>query len=207
MTRYGYARVSSRGQAADGTSLDTQEATLREQGCTEVVREAFTGHSEHRPALDALMARLTSGDELVVTKMDRFARSLSDGLTLLDEMDGRGVRVTVLNVGTLAGDPASRLLRNVMLAVAEFERDMIAERTSEGKRRARERPGWREGRPRATSHGHPRAWHEDRIGRGEETVAQACADMGIGRSTWYRHKAVPAEAWGREVEPDRPASL
>lgn len=188
MARYGYARVSSRGQAADGTSLATQRERLLAAGCSEVVEEAYTGTALHRPALDALLARLRPGDELVVCKLDRVARSLRAGLALFEEMDGRGVRVTVLNMGTMSGDPASRLMRNVMLAVAEFERDMIYERTREGLAAAHAE-GRREGRrPVAVDAGELRR-HREAVASGAETVAQACEALGVSRSTWYRRLA------------------
>lgn len=185
MTRYGYARVSSRGQATDGTSLATQREQLERAGCGEVVEEVYTGTKRSRPALDGLLDRLAEGDELVVCKLDRIARSLQAGLDLFEEMDSRGVRVTVLNMGTMSGDPASRLMRNVMLAVAEFERDMIYERTREGLARAHEE-GRREGRPRKEVDAGELSRHRGLVEAGEETVVEACRELGVGRTTWYR---------------------
>lgn len=186
--KYGYARVSSKGQAADGTSLDSQVDTLKSKGCEKIVREAYTGTCEHRPQLDKLLAQLESGDELYVTKMDRLARSLEDGIHILDSLDKRGVCVTVLNMGRLSGDPASRLLRNMLLAVAEFERDMIAERTAEGKARARRDPNWREGRPKVEVSLADFKKFYKKTNASECTVKQACRELEISRSTWYNLK-------------------
>lgn len=183
--RYGYARVSSPGQAVDGTSLDSQRRQLEASGCDVVVEECFTGTKRHRPQLDALLGRLAEGDELYVCKLDRIARSLQAGLELFEEMDGRGVRVTVLDMGTMSGDPASRLMRNVMLAIAEFERDRIYERTREGLARAHER-GRHEGRPRKLVDPDELGRHRALVESGEETVREACAALGIGRTTWYK---------------------
>ncbi|MBP3884058.1 MAG: recombinase family protein [Olsenella sp.] len=182
--RYGYARVSSRGQAVDGSSLESQRRQLEANGCDQVVEECFTGTKRHRPQLDALLDRLVEGDELYVCKLDRIARSLQAGLDLFEEMDRRGVRVTVLNMGTMSGDPASRLMRNVMLAVAEFERDMIYERTREGLERAHEQ-GRREGRPRKAIDSTEFGRHRTLVESKEETVNEACAALGIGRTKWY----------------------
>lgn len=72
---YGYARVSTIGQSRDGNSLEEQTAALTEYGCQEIVTEAFTGKTVERPSFIALLSKLQSGDTLVVTKLDRFARS------------------------------------------------------------------------------------------------------------------------------------
>ena len=181
--RYGYARVSSKGQATDGTSLDTQTQQLKDYGCTEIVAEAYTGTKAHRPKLDQLTQKLQAGDELVVTKLDRIARSLTAGLELFEQMDNKGVRVTVLNMGTMSGDPASRLMRNVMLAVAEFERDMIYERTREGLERAHEQ-GKHEGRPPKTTT-EELALYKELVDNDELTVTQAAQELGISRACWY----------------------
>lgn len=72
---YGYARVSTKGQAKDGNSLEAQENALRSAGATKIYSDAFTGTKSHRPELDKLMAVMQYGDTLVVTKLDRIARS------------------------------------------------------------------------------------------------------------------------------------
>lgn len=76
---YGYARVSTKGQLRDGNSLDAQHESLTEAGCTEIVQEAFTGTTTDRPEFDALLERLSDGDTLVVTKLDRIARTVTGG--------------------------------------------------------------------------------------------------------------------------------
>ena len=91
---------------------------------------------------------LKEGDTLVVTKLDRFARTTSDGINILKELFERGVKVHVLNMGLVEDTPTGRLILSVMLAFAEFERDMIVERTQEGKAIAKQKPDFREGRPK-----------------------------------------------------------
>lgn len=144
---YGYARVSTRGQA-DGNSLEAQEEALRGVGAEVVYKEAFTGTQTDRPELTKLIEKLQSGDRLIVTKLDRIARSVSKGIDLIDELLNKGVTVHILNMGVLDDTAAGRLIRNVFLAFAEFEQDMIVERTQEGKAIAKQQPGYREGRPR-----------------------------------------------------------
>lgn len=148
---YGYARVSTKGQAKDGNSLEAQETVLRNAGATEIFKEAFTGTKKHRPKLDELLSVLKDGDMLVVTKLDRVARSATQGIELVQTLINRGVTVNVLNMGVMDNTPTGKLIRTVMLAFAEFERDMIVERTQEGKAIAKQNPDFREGRPRKYS--------------------------------------------------------
>jgi DNA invertase Pin-like site-specific DNA recombinase len=91
---------------------------------------------------------MSSGDTLIVTKLDRIARSLKQGNDLVSELIERGVRVHILNIGVLDNSPSSKLIRSIFFAFAEFERDMIIERTQEGKIIAKNDPSFREGRPK-----------------------------------------------------------
>lgn len=135
-------------QAKDGNSLEVQEQLLKENGAQKIYSDAFTGTKAHRPELDKLLAVLQTGDKLVVTKLDRIARSASQGIELVQTLLDKGITVHVLNMGLLDNTPTGKLIRNIMLAFAEFERDMIIERTQEGKAIARRQPDFREGRPR-----------------------------------------------------------
>ena len=148
---YGYARVSTRGQAKDGNSLEAQENALRSAGATEIYADAFTGTKTQRPELDRLMAVMQSGDTMVVTKLDRIARSATQGIELIQKLLDRGIVVHVLNMGLMDNTPTGKLIRNIMLAFAEFERDMIVERTQEGKQIAKQNPDFKEGRPKKFS--------------------------------------------------------
>lgn len=144
---YGYSRVSTKCQAKDGNSLESQEKALKEAGATKIYTDAFTGTKTDRPEFDKLIAEIKAGDTLVVTKLDRFARSMSQGSELVSELIDKGIRVYILNIGVLDNTPASKLIRNVFFAFAEFERDMIVERIQEGKSIAKQNPDFREGRP------------------------------------------------------------
>lgn len=144
---YGYARVSTKTQAKDGNSLEAQENALRSAGATEIYADAFTGTKSHRPELDKLLAVMQSNDTLKVTKLDRIARSATQGIELIQSLLDKGITVHVLNMGVMDNTPTGKLVRNVMLAFAEFERDMIVERTTEGKAIAKQNPDYKEGRP------------------------------------------------------------
>ena len=145
---YGYARVSTKGQAKDGNSLESQEQQLREAGAIEICSDSFTGTKMDRPELDKLLDKLSEGDTLIVTKLDRIARSMTQGSELVNSLIERGIRVHILNIGVMDNTPASKLIRNVFFAFAEFERDMIVERTQEGKAIAKTKDGFKEGRPK-----------------------------------------------------------
>lgn len=88
---YGYARVSSIGQAKDGNSLEAQERTLREHGCLEVYKETFTGTTTDRPELSKILSKIQKDDTLMVTKLDRFSRTAADGVALIQELHQKGI--------------------------------------------------------------------------------------------------------------------
>lgn len=148
---YGYARVSTKGQAKDGNSLEAQEIALRSAGAIKIYADAFTGTKANRPELDKLLAVMQSGDTMVVTKLDRIARSATQGIALIQSLLDRGIVVHVLNMGLMDNTPTGKLIRNIMLAFAEFERDMIVERNQEGKAIAKQNPDLKEGRPKKFS--------------------------------------------------------
>lgn len=143
---YGYARVSTKLQAKDGNSLEAQEKQLQEAGATLIYKDAFTGTKADRPELDKLMHLLKDGDRVIVTKLDRLARSTEDGLNLIKRWHEQGISIHVLNMGLIDNTPSGKLILTVMLAFAEFERDMICERTREGKAIARLNPDFKDGR-------------------------------------------------------------
>ena len=135
---FGYARVSTKTQARDGNSLDAQQAALTAAGAEKIYTDTFTGTKIERPEFDRLRAQLRRGDVLIVTKLDRLARSVSQASGLITEMIDEGITINVLNLGILSNDSVNTLLRNVLLSFAQFERDMIVQRTQEGKAVARE---------------------------------------------------------------------
>ena len=150
---YGYARVSTKGQAKDGNSLEAQEKLLKENGATMIYSDSFTGTKTNRPNFNKLMEALKEGDTLIVTKLDRFARSFTQGSELVTKLIDKGIKVNILNIGIMDNTPSSKLIRNIFFSFAEFERDMIIERTQEGKTIAKEKAKeegrvFKEGRPR-----------------------------------------------------------
>lgn len=186
--RKGYGRVSSRGQQRDGNSLEDQKKKLMDAGCAEedIVLEAFTGATMERPMFTELIDSLEPGDTLVVTKLDRFARTAADGVKMIKELMARGVNVHVLNMGLIEDTPTGRLILNIMLAFAEFEKDNIVERLADGKVEAKAKnPAYKEGRKEL---GIPESFERylQRVEVGEITAKAACVELGISRSTWYK---------------------
>jgi DNA invertase Pin-like site-specific DNA recombinase len=141
--KYGYCRVSTLGQ-----DLEVQIEKLQTEGCDKIIKEKFTGTKLERPQFSKLLKELREGDTLVVTKLDRLARNVREGIDVVEELFNKDVRVHVLNVGLLENTTMGRFFLQTMLAVAEMERNMIVERTQEGKALARLREDFKEGRPR-----------------------------------------------------------
>jgi DNA invertase Pin-like site-specific DNA recombinase len=140
--KIGYARVSSLGQ-----DLEAQLQALHNEGCDKIYQEKFTGTKADRPQFQELLSVLNEGDTLVVTKLDRFARSTVDAIQTIKSLFDKGVKVHILNMGLVEDTPTGRLIFNIMSSFAEFERDMIVERTQEGKAIAKQREDFKEGRP------------------------------------------------------------
>src|ERR1700747_2010498 len=148
MTVFGYARVST-----DGQTLAAQDAALRGSGCAKVFSETASGAKTDRAALRKAIAALREGDTLVVTRLDRLARSTRDLLNVLDEIAKRGAGFKSL-ADTWADTTTAhgRLMLTILGGLAEFERELIRGRTGEGRARAKA-AGVHMGRPsKLTAH-------------------------------------------------------
>ena len=183
---FGYARVSTKAQARDGNSLEGQIQALKGAGAEEIYEDAFTGTKMDRPEFEKLRVRLKKGDTLIVTKLDRLARSVSQASGLTTELIDQGVTINVLNLGILSNDSMNTLLRNILLAFAQFERDMIVQRTQEGKAVARATdPNFKEGRPRK--------WDDEQLEHAmnllqDHSYSQVVKLTGISKSTLIRER-------------------
>lgn len=191
---YGYARVSTKGQARDGNSLEAQTQLLKDAGAKQIFYDSFTGTKVQRPEFDKLTSTLSSGDTLIVTKLDRFARSASQGSQMIESLINRGVTVHILNLGVMDNTPTGKLIRNVMLSFAEFERDMIVERTQEGKAIAREKGVRVDGRPKLKVSQEKFSELFEEQQKGNITVNDACDLLRVSRSSWYN--LVRENEWG-----------
>ncbi|WP_272031202.1 recombinase family protein [Oceanobacillus kimchii] len=195
--KIGYARVSTVGQ-----DLDTQERLLTEEGCEKVFVEKVTGTSTApRKALQQLLDHVREGDTLYVTKIDRLARSIIDLNKIVPELNEKGVSVVFLkeSLHFKAGngaDSINTLLFNILGSFAQFERDMIVERTTEGRERAK-KAGKHMGRKAGHSEKDLRKAIDLYNKRGDNSmsVADICKLTGVKRATLYAKikQQTPAE--------------
>ena len=179
MTTYGYARVSTNGQ-----DLGSQEAELLAAGAAKVFKEKVSGAKTDRAELAKLIRRLEPGDVLIVTRLDRLARSTRDLLNILaavgeHEAGFRSLRDAWADTTT----PHGRLMLTVLGGLAEFERELIRARTGDGRKRARDR-GVKFGRPTALT-AHQRSEAIQRLANGE-AQADVARSFNVSQATISR---------------------
>lgn len=179
MTVYGYARVSTRGQ-----SLQPQRLALREAGAGVLVEEKASGTLTERPALDGLLARVADGDQIIVWRLDRLGRSLPHLVATVEGLAARGVAVRSLHEQIDTTTANGRLLLGFFATLAQFERDLVSERTKTGLAAAR-RAGRVPGRPRALDADKARA--ADSLRRDGQSHAAIARSLGVSKSTITRH--------------------
>lgn len=178
MSLIGYARVSTLDQHAEA-----QGDQLVAAGCIRVFTdEGVSGKLARRPKLDECLAFLRPGDTLVITKLDRLGRSVKNLIEQGLELAARGVELRVLHQGIDTTTPAGRLTFHLLAAIAEFERDLIIERTNEGLAAARAR-GRKGGRPPALT---PAQVERVRVrAHAGETITTIAEDFRVSRPTIY----------------------
>ena len=140
---FGYARVSTEAQ-----NLDRQLDALKKYGADHIYNEKMTGTKLERPELAKMLDRMTEGDTVVIESLSRLGRSTKDFIELVELFQGKGVNLVSLKESIDTSTPTGKLLFTLMSAIAQFERDVIADRTREGLKSARTR-GRTGGRPRA----------------------------------------------------------
>ena len=187
MTAYGYARVSTNGQ-----DLASQEAELMAAGCAKVFKEKVSGAKTDRAELAKALRRLAPGDVLVVTRLDRLARSTRDLLNIVATIREReaGFR-SLTDTWADTTTPHGRLMLTVLGGLAEFERELIRARTGDGRLRAKAR-GVKFGRPAALTP-HQRAEALQRLANGDaqadvaRTIQRVAGHDLTARVTKFRH--------------------
>lgn len=182
--KYGYARVSTRGQLQGNSIKEQTDAITAVYPDAQIVTESYSG-AKDRPLFDELLSKAKKGDYVVVTKLDRFCRTTKEGLQYIDLLMDKGVTVHILNMGLIDSTPMGRLIVTNLLAFAEFERSMIIERTQGGKTIAKQSPDYVDGRPKKFS--------KEQIAHALElcktySVPQVCRMTGISRATIFRYK-------------------
>lgn len=143
---YGYARVSTTAQ-----DLSVQKEALINVGIekSKIYSDKFTGIKTDRPEFNLLLEKLKPNDTLTITKLDRLARNTKEALSIIEKLLDNDVTINVLNIGKIENTSIGKLIYTILLSVAELERDMIIERTQEGKIYAKKNnPNYKEGRPK-----------------------------------------------------------
>ena len=176
---FGYARVSTEAQ-----NLDRQIDALKKYGVDMIYNEKMTGTKRDRPELVKMLDRMTEGDTVVVESLSRLGRSTKDLIELTELFERKGVHLVSLKESIDTSSSTGKLLFTLMSAIAQFERDVIADRTKEGLRSARAR-GRTGGRPRANPDAVRKAVKLYRTG--QYSVKEIEELTGVKKSTLYRN--------------------
>jgi len=184
--KFGYARVSTQDQ-----NLEMQTDALLAAGCDRIFEEKASGAKRDRPELNALLDQLRDGDVLVVWKLDRLARSMKHLIELVGRLDALGVGFVSVQDGIDTSTPAGRFMFHIMGSLAEFERDVIRERTKAGLEAARAR-GRKGGRPKGlTADAQLKARAVQSLSKDKNLgVGAICSQLGISRATYYNYLKV-----------------
>ena len=185
--RLGYVRVSTADQ-----NEDLQSDALTAAGCDRLFVDHASGKTDSRPGLDSMLEQLRPGDTVVVWRLDRLGRSLRHLIDLANLMDERGVALVSLRESLDTSTPGGRLIFHVFGALAEFERDLIRERTTAGLAAAR---------ARGRHGGRPTVWTDEKLqaaramhASGEHDISSIARVLGISRATLYRGLATTPES-------------
>jgi DNA invertase Pin-like site-specific DNA recombinase len=181
--RIGYARVSTQDQ-----ELSLQLDALEGAGCRKVYQEKVTGSTKERPELQKMLEQLREGDIVVIWRLDRLARSLKDLVGLVNEIQDKGGALQSLNDQIDTTTPHGKFTFHIFAALAEFERDIIRERTKAGLAAARAR-GRKGGRPKGLS---KKAQHKaiiaEQLYRERTlTVKEICEQISVSKGTFYNY--------------------
>jgi DNA invertase Pin-like site-specific DNA recombinase len=181
--KIGYARISTKDQ-----NFESQDQALKNEGCEKIYRDVVSGAKKERPGLNRLLSDLRRGDILVVYKLDRLGRSLSHLVQLIETLGEKGVYINSLSDKVDTSSASGRLIMNVVGAIAEFERELIRERTKAGLSAARAR-GKQGGRPAGLSkEAQDKAiLAEVHYQNKERPVNEIIKDLGISKATFYKY--------------------
>src|SRR5437879_8657410 len=179
----GYARVSTQEQ-----TLDLQKDALEKIGCSKIFTDTISGATTERQGLDAALAYVREGDTLVVWRLDRLGRSLKHLIETITKLNNRkiGFKSITENIDTTTS--GGKLIFHIFGALAEFERDIIRERTNAGLQAARAR-GRLGGRPKAKTLNTPKkvALAQSLYDDKNNTIDEICRTLNISRATLYRY--------------------
>ncbi len=179
----GYARISTTNQ-----NLDLQIDALTNAGCEKIYQDQISGSAISRPALDELIQDIRKGDVLVIWKLDRLGRSFKDLITLVNNLLERGIGLKSLNDPIDTTTAQGRLIFNIFGSLAEFERELIKERTIAGLEAARAR-GKKGGRPSGLSKSAQGKAHSAELlyKEGMLSVSEICSQLDLSKATFYKY--------------------
>ena len=178
--RIGYARISTQEQ-----NLDLQKDALKRAGCEKIIEDVVSGKAESRSGLDRAKELLRAGDVLVVWRLDRLGRSLKHLIELMTELEKQKIGFQSLQESIGTTTPGGKLVFQIFGALAEFERNLIRERTKAGLDAARAR-GREGGRPKKLS-AQQRALAIDLYHQKKHSIDEICRTMGISKPTLYAY--------------------
>lgn len=176
----GYARVST-----DDQNLNLQRDALNHCGCTQIFEDQLSGAKAGRPGLQKALHYMRDGDTLVVWRLDRLSRSLKDLIEMVATLEAKGIGLKSLQEAIDTSSSSGKLIFHIFGALAEFERNLIRERTQAGLQAARAR-GRKGGRPKSLS-AEKRALAVRLYQEKNHTVDQICQIMGISKPTLYKY--------------------
>lgn len=176
----GYSRVSTHDQ-----NLDLQEDALKSEGCTKIFTDVISGAKSKRPGLDGLLDYVRSGDTVIIWRLDRLGRSLKDLIEIVNHFESKGIELISLHESINTSSSAGKLYFHIFASLAEFERNIIAERTMAGLSAARAR-GKVGGRPKTLSKA--KRMHAVQLYQAKEkTIKEICDLMNISKPTLYKY--------------------
>ena len=178
--RIGYARVST-----DDQNLDLQRDALRKSGCKRIYEDRISGAKAARPELQTALEAARPGDVLVVWRLDRLGRSLRDLIDLIGTLESKRIGLKSLQESVDTTSSGGKLIFHMFGALAEFERNLIRERTQAGLTAARAR-GWKGGRPKALN-ATKRRLAIKLYNQREHPIDEICRMMGISKPTLYKY--------------------
>ncbi|WP_259638635.1 recombinase family protein [Bacillus cereus] len=178
MAIYGYARVSTKEQ-----NLDTQLKQLKSYKCDVIVEEKFTGATFKRPKLDSLLREMQSGDRLIITRVDRLGRNTKELLALVEDLQARNITLFIIELGIEATHRNGKLFLTILSALAENERELLAEKRQAGLKLAKEKGVQlgRKGKPKGQVQQAIELWKTK-----EYTIKEIETRTGVSKSILYR---------------------
>ena len=184
--KFGYARVSTKDQ-----NLNLQIEALEKAGCEKIFNEKISGSTKNRPELDKMIAHLRKDDVLFVWRLDRLGRSLKNIINLVLSLSEKGVVIKGISDGVDTSTSSGRLFLNIMASLAEYERELIKERTNAGLQSAR---------ARGRTGGRPKGYTKETIAKllimrsvykdKSKTPEEVYKPLGLTRATFYRYAKI-----------------